>query len=81
MEDFCTTPHDTGKPSKEMATWKIPQQSPQKCLSAYNVTDAENCNEARKTLFFRCRSPEALPRRVMQRDGISEVNRLPLVSL
>ena len=27
----------------------------------YNVADAENCNEARATLFSRCRSPEALP--------------------
>ena len=27
----------------------------------YSVTDAENCNEARATLFSRCRSPEALP--------------------
>ena len=27
----------------------------------YNVADAECCNEARATLFSRCRSPEALP--------------------
>ena len=27
----------------------------------YSVTDAESCNEARATLFSRCRSPEALP--------------------
>lgn len=27
----------------------------------YNVADAESCNEARATLFSRCRSPEALP--------------------
>ena len=27
----------------------------------YNVVDAESCNEARATLFSRCRSPEALP--------------------
>ena len=27
----------------------------------YNVADAESCNEARSTLFSRCRSPEALP--------------------
>ena len=27
----------------------------------YNVADAESCNEARTTLFPRCRSPEALP--------------------
>ena len=27
----------------------------------YSVTDAENCNKARATLFSRCRSPEALP--------------------
>ena len=26
----------------------------------YNVADAESCNEARATLFSRCRSPEAL---------------------
>ena len=35
-----------------------------------NVADSENCSEARATLFSRCRSPEALPRRVMQRDCI-----------
>ena len=27
----------------------------------YNAPDAESCNEARTTLFSRCRSPEALP--------------------
>ena len=27
----------------------------------YSVTEAERCNEARATLFSRCRSPEALP--------------------
>ena len=27
----------------------------------YNVADAESCNEARATLFSRCRSPEAVP--------------------
>ena len=27
----------------------------------YNVADAESRNEERATLFFRCRSPEALP--------------------
>ena len=27
----------------------------------YNVAEAESCNEARTTLFSRCRSPEALP--------------------
>ena len=27
----------------------------------YNVVDAESCNEARTTLFSRCRSPDALP--------------------
>lgn len=27
----------------------------------YNATDEESCNEARATLFSRCRSPEALP--------------------
>ncbi|KAL9976267.1 hypothetical protein ACROYT_G013549 [Oculina patagonica] len=27
----------------------------------YKVTDAESCNEARTTLFSKCRSPEALP--------------------
>ena len=27
----------------------------------YSVTDAESCNEASATLFYGCRSPEALP--------------------
>ena len=30
-------------------------------LNQPNVADAESCNEARATLFSRCRSPEALP--------------------
>ena len=29
--------------------------------TVYNVTDAEGCNEARKTRFSRCQSSEALP--------------------
>ena len=58
----CTTPHATGKPGKEMVTWMIPKRVPQGNFSSYNVTDVENCNEARRTTFFGCRSPKALPR-------------------
>ena len=36
-------------------------------LLLYNVADAESCNEARTTLFSRCRSPDALPSRLHSR--------------
>ena len=61
MEDFCTTTHATGKSSKEMVNWMIPKRILQESLSSFNVIDGENFNEARETLFVRCRSPEALP--------------------
>ena len=42
-------------------TWMILQGSPQRSSSAEYVTDVESFNEARTTLFSRCRQPEALP--------------------
>ena len=38
----------------------------------YSVTDAENCDEARATLFLDAGHQKPFPQRVMQHDGIFE---------
>ena len=62
MEDIHRTPHAAEKPIGRGDLDSSTVTSVEKFICRiYSVTDVESCNEARATLFSRCRSPEALP--------------------